>query len=235
MSDEKVIDFVVYGTPVSPFVRKVEALLQSQGADYDFENINIMDMPDWFLEISPARRIPVLRDRSVGSAGAIGTIADSSAICLYLDRKLDAGLFGETAFDAGRVAWLEEYADTELAQPLGMKLFRPILFPRFAGKESDLATARKTYSEVLPPYFDYLERSLDGNEFFVGNRYSIADIAVGAQLTQLDLVVANSYADRWPGLARHTEVMKDRPGFVGSLANCRKMLGKLVPEKLDLT
>jgi glutathione S-transferase len=101
-------DLVIYGTPVSPFVRKVEAVLRSQGVAYDFEDINIMNMPDWFVEISPARRIPVLRDRSVGDKGVSGTIADSSAICLYLGHKLDAGLYGEAAFDAGCVAALEE-------------------------------------------------------------------------------------------------------------------------------
>ena len=112
-------DLVIYGTPVSPFVRKVEAVLRTQGVAYDFENINIMDMPDWFCEISPARRIPVLRDRRHWPRRCTRTIADSSAICLYLDRKLDAGLYGDTAFDAGRVAALEEYADTELAQAVG--------------------------------------------------------------------------------------------------------------------
>jgi glutathione S-transferase len=228
-------DLVIYGTPVSPFVRKVEAVLRSEGVAYDFENINIMDMPDWFLEISPARRIPVLRDRSVGNEGASGTIADSSAICLYLDRKLDAGLYGETAFDAGRVAALEEYADTELAQPLGMKLFRPILFPRFTGQASDVETARQTYQEVLPRHFDYLEGMLGGNDFFVSDRFSVADIAIGAQLTQLDLVVSSTYADRWPALAKHTEAMKMHAGFVDNLASCQKMLSKLVPEKVDLS
>jgi glutathione S-transferase len=228
-------DLVIYGTPVSPFVRKVEAVLRSEGVAYDFENINIMDMPDWFLEISPARRIPVLRDRSVGNEGASGTIADSSAICLYLDRKLDAGLYGETAFDAGRVAALEEYADTELAQPLGMKLFRPILFPRFTGQASDVETARQTYQEVLPRHFDYLEGMLGGNDFFVSDRFSVADIAIGAQLTQLDLVVSSAYADRWPALAKHTEAMKMHAGFVDNLASCQKMLSKLVPEKVDLS
>ena len=228
-------DLVIYGTPVSPFVRKVEAVLRTQGEPYDFENINIMDMPDWFCEISPARRIPVLRDRSVGREGVAGTIADSSAICLYLDRKLDAGLYGETAFDAGRIAALEEYADTDLAQPLGMKLFRPILFPRFSGQPSDIATARRTYQEDLPGHFDYLEGMLDGKEFFVGDRFSIADIAVGVQLTQLDLVVASAYADRWPALAEHTEAMKAHAGFVDNLASCQKMLGKLVPQKVDLS
>jgi len=228
-------ELVVYGTPVSPFVRKVEAVLRHQGVDYDFENINIMDMPDWYVEISPARRIPVLRDRSIGSEGVPGTIADSSAICAYLEKKLDAGLYGESAFDTGKAVWLEEYADTELAQPLGMKLFRPIMFPRFAGKESDLETARHTYHEVLPRYFDYLEGVLDGNKFFVGDGLSIADIAVGAQLTQLDLVVGIPDASRWSGLAQHTELMKGHPSFVDNLAACGKMLSKLVPEKVDMS
>lgn len=228
-------DLVIYGTPVSPFVRKVEAVLRTQGVAYDFENINIMDMPDWFCEISPARRIPVLRDRSIGREGVPGTIADSSAICLYLDRKLDAGLYGDTAFDAGRVAALEEYADTELAQPLGMKLFRPILFPRFSGQASDIETARKTYQEVLPRRFDYLEGMLGDNEFFVGDKFSIADIAVGVQLTQLDLVVSSTYGDHWPALARHTQAMKAHAGFVDNLASCQKMLGKVLPEKVDLS
>jgi glutathione S-transferase len=228
-------DLVIYGTPVSPFVRKVEAVLRTQGVAYDFENINIMDMPGWFLEISPARRIPVLRDRSIGREGVPGTIADSSAICLYLDRKLDSGLYGDTAFDAGRVAALEEYADTELAQPLGMKLFRPILFPRFSGQASDIETATRTYQDVLPSHFDYLEKMLDGKEFFVADKLSVADFAVGAQLTQLDLVVSSVYADRWPALANHTQAMRAHPGLVDNLASCQKMLGKLVPEKLDLS
>ena len=228
-------DLIVYGTPVSPFVRKVEAVLRHKGVAYDFENINIMDMPNWYVEISPARRIPVLRDKSIGAEGVPGTIADSSAICAYLEKKLDAGLYGESAFNTGQAVWLEEYADTKLAMPLGMKLFRPIMFPRFAGKESDVETARHTYQEVLPRQFDYLEGVLNGNEFFVGDDFSIADIAVGAQLTQLDLVVGVPDVTRWPGLAQHTEAMKVHPSFVDNLTACRNMLRKLVPEKVDLS
>ena len=136
-------DLVVYETPLWPFVRKVEVVLKDQDVDYDFEIVNILDMPDWFKEISPARRIPVLRDRSIGAQGVPGTIADSSAICAYLHRKLEAGLYGPSAFDTGRAVWLEEYADT-VSRPTGMQLFRSALFPRMAGTESDLDTARKT-------------------------------------------------------------------------------------------
>ncbi|MEO1027594.1 MAG: glutathione S-transferase N-terminal domain-containing protein [Pseudomonadota bacterium] len=75
-------DFVLYGTPMSPFVRKAEAALHQAGAEYDLVNINSMDMPDWFVEISPSRRIPVLRDKSIAIEGIPGTIPDSSAICM---------------------------------------------------------------------------------------------------------------------------------------------------------
>ena len=228
-------DYLVYGTPLSPFVRKVEVVLHTRGIQYDFENINIMAMPDWFLEISPARRIPVLRDRTIGKEGVPGTIADSSAICLYLDRKLKAGLYGNSDFEAGRATWLEEYADTEVAGPLGMQVFRPIMFPRFQGRESDLDTARKGWNETLPARFDYLEETLDGREFFVGDSFSIADIAIGSQMIQLDLVAGTPDAAKWPALVKHTEAMKSRPGFAENLATCGKMLAKILPEKVNLS
>ena len=76
---------------------------------------------------------------------------------------------------------------------------------------------------------------LGGNDFFVSDRFSVADIAIGAQLTQLDLVVSSTYADRWPALATHTEAMKMHAGFIDNLTSCQKMLSKLVPEKVDLS
>jgi glutathione S-transferase len=88
--------------------------------------------------------------------------------------------------------------------PLGIKLFRRVLFPRFSGQASDIETARKTFQEVLLRRFDYLEGVLGDNEFFVGDKFSIADIAVGVQLTQLDLVVSSTYGEHSPALARHT-------------------------------
>ena len=227
-------DLVLYGTPASPFVRKAQAALHHAGAEYDFENINIMAMPDWFVEISPARRIPVLRDRSIGAEGIPGTIPDSSSICLYVDKKFNAGLYGSDAYEAGRVAWYEEYADTVLAMTVGMELFRPIIFPLFGGQPSDVDTAKKTWAEKLPKMFDYLEASLDGKPYFVGDQFSVADIGVAAQMTQIDLVVGLPDKSKWPALVAHTEAMKARPGFAESLEASSKMFAGILPEKLDL-
>ncbi len=228
-------DYVVYGVPLSPFVRKVQVFMAHTGTDYDFETVNIMSLPDWYVEISPARRIPVLRDKTVGTEGIPGTIPDSSAICLYLEGKLNAGLYGTSPFEAGRVAWFEEYADTAMAMPFGMGIFRPILFPRFAGKDSDLETARKTWREQLPPLFDYLEKSLDGGDYFVAGQYTLADIAVAVQMVQIDLIAGLPDANKWPSLVKHTQTMKERPGFVENLAACSAMISGILPEKVDLT
>ncbi|MEL6956010.1 MAG: glutathione S-transferase family protein [Pseudomonadota bacterium] len=227
-------DLVVYGTPASPFVRKVMVALAHAGADYEFENVNIMAMPDWFVEISPAKRIPVLRDKTVGETGVAGTIPDSSAICLFLEKRLNAGLYGADAFEAGRVAWMEEYADTVMALPTGMDFFRPLIFPLFTGKAADVDTARKTWNEKFPPLFDYLEGVLDGGDYFVGNQFSLADIAVGCQMTQIDLVAGLPDAGKWPSLVKHTEAMKARPGFKENLETCTKMFSAILPEKIDL-
>ena len=111
----------------------------------------------------------------------------------------------------------------------------PIIFPRFAGKESDLGTARKTWNETLPPLFDYLEASLDGGEYLVGGRFSLADIAVGCQLTQLALVAGLPDAARWPTLVKAMQAMEAHPAFAANLGVCRKILRGVLPEPVDLS
>lgn len=229
-------DLVLYGSPLSPFARKVEMVLGEKGLDYDFENVSIMPMPDWFAEISPARRIPVLRDKRIGTEGVPGTIPDSSAIVGYLEKlEPQPAVYPADAYEYGRALFIEEYADSVMAMLGGMGIFRAVVFPRFQGKESDLDTARTTWNEKLPPVLDYLEGTLDGKDFFVGDTLSIADIAVAAQIGQLDIVAGLPSDDRWPWLVAHYQGMTKLSGMAKNLANCAKLLAKVVPEKIDLS
>lgn len=228
-------DIVIYGSPVSPFVRKVEAVLAEKSIAFESDSVDVFNPPEWFLEISPLRRIPVMRDRSIGEEGAAGTIADSSAICSYLDRKhAEPALYGEDAFAHGHALWIEEFADSTLAATGGLGIFRAVFFNALQGKEPDVETARKTWSEKMPPLLDYLEKDLGSSEFFAGNQFSIADISVAVQLMQSGLVAEFDLAGKWPHLAAHLDRTKARDSMQGGIAKAEKFVRRAVPERIAL-
>ena len=218
-------DLVLYGLKGSPFVRKVQVLLAEKGVDYEFAMASPFPAPDWFAAMNPAKRIPVLRDRSVGTEGAAGTIPDSSAICAYLERKYpEPALYPRAAFEYGRALWFEEYADSELASRVGLGLFRPLVMAKLFGKEPDVERARKTLREELPPVFDYLETSIANRQFLVGDTFGIADISVASQFVNFNHTGATLDAARWPSLAAYVERILARPSFAACIEAERKLL-----------
>ncbi len=225
-------ELLLYGVKGSPFVRKVEVFLAEKGLAFDIEAVMPFPAPDWFVQLNPAKRIPVLRDRSVGTEGPAGTLPDSSVICAYLERKQPSpALYPQDAWSHARALWYEEFADSELAARIGAGIFRPLVLSRLFGREPDLATARKTLSEDLPPHFDYLEREVEGREFLLDGIYSIADIAVASQFVNLLHAGARVDATRWPGLAAYLSRLHARPSFAACIVAERKVLPKV--EALD--
>ena len=232
-------DFLVYGSPVSPFVRKVLACAIEKGAGFDLEPLNIMDPPDYFAILSPMKRIPILRDRSIAPEGdhanAQGTIADSSAICGYIDKKHpQPGLYPAQAFAHGRALFFEEYADTVLAPAAGLGIFRPIFFAIAQGKEPDFSSARNAWAENMPTVLNYLEGALGDADYFAGDALSIADIAITCCFMQVELV-AKAPLDAWPALKAHHERMNARPSIAGPFAQAASFVRKALPEPFDLT
>ena len=234
MSDSRP-DLVIYGSPVSPFVRKVAGVCIIKGLDYEIEAINVFDPPAWFREISPMKRIPVLRDRSVAEEGMAGTIADSSAICAFIEKKHPApALYPDDPMALGTALFIEEYADTALAMAGGLGIFRPIFFAVSKGEAPGLDKARDAWANQLPPVFDVLEARLDGRDYFAGDALSIADIAVATVLMQVSLV-AETPLERWPALAAHFAAMQALPAIAGPYAAAETLIRKALPAPFDLT
>lgn len=234
MSDSRP-DLVIYGSPVSPFVRKVAGVCIIKGVDYEVEAVNVFAPPQWFRDISPMKRIPVLRDRSVAEEGVAGTIADSSAICAFIEKKHPApALYPESPMALGEALFIEEYADTALAMAGGLGIFRPIFFAVSKGQEPDLEKARDAWANQLPPVFDVLETRLGGRAFFAGDALSIADITVACVLMQLSLV-AETPLERWPALCAHFAAMQALPAIAGPYADADTIIRKALPTRFDLT
>src|SRR5260370_36755427 len=89
----------VFGTSVSPFVRKVRIVLAEKGLLYRHENVNVAKPPDGWRELSPLGKIPAFKDCDRALAG-------SSVICAYLERRFPMPpLYPSEPYDHARALW----------------------------------------------------------------------------------------------------------------------------------
>ena len=71
---------ILFGSTLSPFVRKCVAFATEKGIELEVRPTRIADADPDFCAASPFRKMPALKDGDYG-------LADSSAICHYLDAK----------------------------------------------------------------------------------------------------------------------------------------------------
>jgi glutathione S-transferase len=116
-----------------------------------------------------------------------------------------------------------QYADTEIANRVGMGFFRPLVMSGFAGKDPDVDTARRFLADEMPAVFDYLERSIEGREYLVGDAFSIADVAVASQFINYFLAGGPLDSGRWPSLAAYVERIHTRPSFAACWEEERRL------------
>jgi glutathione S-transferase len=200
----------VIGSYVSPFVRKVLACLELKGLAYQIDPITPFFGDDRFAELSPLRRVPVFIDDQV-------TLADSSVIAQYLEERYPDRypLLPVDVADRARARWLEEYADTRLADVIVWGVFqRAVLDPGIWGKPRDLEAIARVMQEDLPPVMDYLERSLPVTGFlFDPTRIGLADVAVAAPFRNLGFARQRVDASRWPITAAYVDRVLAQPVF----------------------
>jgi glutathione S-transferase len=215
----------LYGAPLSPFVRKVRVVLAEKGLEYKHDPVSPFAPPDYFLEISPLKRIPVLRD---DSEGPNATIADSSAICGYLEKKYPSPApYPSKPFDYGRALWIEEYADSEFVATMGAGIFRAVVINKLMKREPDLTLANDTWETKAPRFLDYFEKELEGRSHFVGDRLTVADIAVASPFVNAAHAGFAPDPAKYPVLTKFLKAVHARPGFAASIAEERKFLTPL--------
>src|SRR3546814_4836411 len=71
---------IVYGSVVSPFVRKLLGYLGEKGIDFELKGVGIGDPDPGFQAASPLGKMPAMDDDGF-------LLADSSAIIHYLEAK----------------------------------------------------------------------------------------------------------------------------------------------------
>ncbi len=214
------MSYTLFGTNVSPFVRKCRVYMAEKGLAYTHEPVNPFQPPPNFRQISPLGKIPALLDGE-------RAIFDSTAICIYLERCNPAQpLFPSDHYDYAHALCLEEYIDSGLMPVAGPLVFRPLVLGPVAMQQPLTKEIKEAALEVVEnqvaPMWDYLERQLGGNEYFVGNKLSIADIAVASGHVNLWHGGVDPDPLHWPKLAAFLTRLWARPSFVTLLAEEQK-------------
>lgn len=214
---------IVYGSPISPFVRKVLMFAAEKGVEVELKMGGMGQGGDEFLEASPFGKMPALRDPGAGFHGDY-TLADSSAICHYIEGKHPENpLFTSDPRSRAECVWLDEFADTILMASGGKVFFNRVVAPLFIKMPADEAAIAAGVAE-LPRILAWLDGRLDGREFLVGEALSYADIAVIPAFG--NLAWCGYDISDYPNVARWVGAIGGRPSIAGWNAKCAGIVAR---------
>lgn len=199
----------IHGVPVSVHTRKVILVALAKGLEY--ENLPVVpvipaSLPPGWRDLSPTGKIPALSDGDF-------SLADSAAICAYLDRRFPAQpIYPPEARDYARTLFLEQYAGqlfADVVRPLFHEMF---VHPRLQNVEPDQARIQDVLTRVVPGYFGYFDSQLNG-DYLVGGTPTVADYALTSNLVTYRYLGFDLYAERFPRLAAHFARMMRLPAM----------------------
>ena len=209
---------IVFGSSMSPFVRKVVAFAAEKGVAIDHRQIGLGSEDPEFLAASPFRNIPAMIDGDYN-------LADSSAIVHYIEAvHPDPALIPADPKLRGRAIWFDEFADTLIFACFGKMFFNRVVAPRFMGLPCDAVAADTAQATEMPPLLDYLEGVIPDSGFLVGDRLTLADIAVSSPFVNLEHAGVTIDAAQHPRLAAYVGAILARPSFAGMVAKERRFL-----------
>ena len=191
--------------------RSLRPLWALEEMGLDFELIN-MDFPPRFtypgyLDISPMGTVPAFVDGDL-------TMTESTGICQYLTDKYgpsELAMRPQEAEYGNYLDWLYR-SDATLTFPQTIVLRYTKLEP----EERKLPQAAADYSQWYLSRLKTVERALEGREFLVGKRFTLADIAVTyALFLGTTLGLDQRYK---PNCKRYLAQMMARPGLIRARA-----------------
>lgn len=152
---------------------KASAMLEETGLAYEAHKIGLggdTTTPE-FLSLNPNNKIPAIVDPNGPDGTPIG-LFESGAILMYLAEK-SGKLYGETSAQRHHINQWVMFQMGGLGPMMGQFGF----FHKFAGKEIDDPRPKARYTDEVRRLLGVLDRALEGQDYLVGQAYSIADVA----------------------------------------------------------
>lgn len=211
---------ILYGSSLSPFVRKTMAYLSEKGLTAELKPITLQAKDPEFRAASPFGKMPGFRDGDFA-------ISDSTAIITYLEAKYpEPALIPAEPRSRARTIWYEEFADTILIATMGKVFFNKVVSPMFLGKPGDMAAAETAEKDEFPPLMDYLEGVIPASGHLVDDRLTLADLAVASPFVNFIHCGITVDAGKHPKTAAFVEAMLARPSFAPIVAQEKQFFAR---------
>jgi glutathione S-transferase len=179
-----------------PWVQRSAIVLREKNTEFEMRHIESDNRPDWFLAISPHKKVPVLRIDDKLS------LFESSAINEYLDETIEPRLHPadpvERALNRAWTDYVPSFASAVTATA-------------YADTEEDYNKA----AAGIPVPFERLEKALEkgAGPFFNGAKYSLVDAAYAPFLQRyffLDRIRKLGHIENYPRLKAWSDALMKR-------------------------
>lgn len=188
---------------ICPFVQRCVITLMLKDEEFDTTFINLMDPPEWFKEISPLGKVPVLK---VGNE----VLFESAVINEYLDETV-----GEPLMPSDPMTRAKHRGWIELGSNAIMAMFNAVTAKEEEGFEAGKAE--------LARLIDYLDRHMDpetSGPYFAGHHLSLVDTSFAPlfqRLRFLEQFEPLIDLDRYPQVSNWAEHLEKHPIVESSL------------------
>jgi glutathione S-transferase len=152
------IPFELISNHLCPYTQRAAIQLAEKGLVYERVYIDLADKPDWFLQISPLGKVPILRMRDA-------VVFETAVICEYIEEVEPANpMLPREPLDRARQRGWAEFASAIIAD-----VFAFYMAP------DDAVFDRKCGD--LSAKFRGLERHLGDGPYFAGGQFLLPDAA----------------------------------------------------------
>ena len=184
-----------------PFVQRSVITLLEKDAKFKITYIDLAKPPTWFLEISPFRKVPLLKAENQ-------VIFESADINEYVDEITPPQLIHENPIiKAINRAWSEFASELLIAQ-----------------YKMSVAQNEQEFDELessLLINMEKLEKQLNDTSFFNGDKISLVDTAFAPLFLRFELLfkyIDSDILDENPKIQRWSQNLLNRPSVINSVS-----------------
>jgi glutathione S-transferase len=191
---------------ICPFVERSRIVLEEKGLDYELTFIDLSDKPDWFLEISPRGKVPVLQVDG-------RPIFESMVINEYLEEAFpEPALFpSDPVSKAQARAWIV-YANDVVMPPFAKLTYSAKTAEEVRKAREDLrATFEKLDSELA-------ER---GTDYFMSDEFGLVDAIYAPIWSRMEVIRQKGHEELTNGLPNwraYGQRLLERPSCIAARA-----------------